>query len=395
MTVTLATWGRFHFFDLARELSRSGVLDRLHTSYPGWAATRFGVPKANVVASADLEVASRVAVRLGLRGIQPALVRMWDARVARRLQPCDLFVGLSGFCVKSISRARELGAITVLERASSHIRTQAQLLQEEAELMKAKVPQVSTLDIEREEAGYALADYVLVPSSFAADSFRAKGFPARRLRMNPLGVDLAHFRPRPDARPRDPAAPLRIVNAGALTHQKGIHYLIDAACILDSRRFEFAHIGFRGRKPPFAVPSNFLIRPRVLQSKLIDHYHQADVFVLPTIQDGFPVVIPQAMAAGLPVITTPNGSGPDLIRDGDNGFIVPIRDARAIAERLEWMYAHPVETFAMGLRARQAVANGFSWEDYRERTLKLYRSLETHQPAAERHSELALEDRHD
>ena len=193
--------------------------------------------------------------------------------------------------------------------------------------------------------------------------------------LNYLGVDLSHFRPRSDARPKTAGALFRVINAGAFTHRKGMHYLAEAARMLDARVFEFLNVGFHGGRLPFAVPHNFRVLRRVGQPALLEHYWQSDVFVLPTIEDGFPVVIPQAMACGLPVITTPNGSGPDLIRDGENGFIVPIRDARAIADRLEWMRVHPEETYAMGQRARQTVVKGLSWEEYGRRTLALYRGL--------------------
>jgi glycosyltransferase involved in cell wall biosynthesis len=90
------------------------------------------------------------------------------------------------------------------------------------------------------------------------------------------------------------------------------------------------------------------------------------VHVFPTLLDGFGRNLIEAMASGLPVITTPHCAGPDLIEDGVTGFIVPIRDADAICDRLAWLYAHPVEAMDMGRRARASV-RALTKADYRRR----------------------------
>ncbi len=79
--------------------------------------------------------------------------------------------------------------------------------------------------------------------------------------------------------------------------------------------------------------------------------------VFPTLVEGFGRNIIEAMASGLPVVTTPNCAGPDLIEDGVTGFIVPIRDVVAICEKVAWIYDHPQEAIEMGQRARARVAS--------------------------------------
>ena len=79
------------------------------------------------------------------------------------------------------------------------------------------------------------------------------------------------------------------------------------------------------------------------------------MLVFPTLGDGFGVVVPEAMAAGLPVIATPNCCAPELIRDGQDGFIVPCRDAETLARRIEALYRDRDRCLAMG-RAAQAAA---------------------------------------
>ena len=112
-----------------------------------------------------------------------------------------------------------------------------------------------------------------------------------------------------------------------------------------------------------------------------DLYSQASVFVLPSIEDGFGQVIVQAMACGIPVITTTNTGGPDVITDGKDGFIVPIRDSRAIAERLEHLYRHPDAREAMGHAALETVRKWNGWERYTNQVLSTYNQRLPHHDA--------------
>jgi glycosyltransferase involved in cell wall biosynthesis len=95
--------------------------------------------------------------------------------------------------------------------------------------------------------------------------------------------------------------------------------------------------------------------------------------VFPTLLDGMGLVVLEAMASGLPVITTPNGPG-DLVRDGVDGFVVPIRDVDAIIEKLEFLRTHPEERLRMGQNAQER-AKEFTWESYKMKVMEFVRAL--------------------
>jgi glycosyltransferase involved in cell wall biosynthesis len=80
--------------------------------------------------------------------------------------------------------------------------------------------------------------------------------------------------------------------------------------------------------------------PKVPQYELKQHYDWADLYLFPTIEDGFPVVLSQAQAAGLPVIATPNSCAPDIVCDGESGWILPIRSPSLFVQQLQWCDAH-------------------------------------------------------
>ena len=125
------------------------------------------------------------------------------------------------------------------------------------------------------------------------------------------------------------------------------------ASILRSPGHERFHFRFVG---PVSKDARTLVRslhrfaeiiPKQAQRDLPSSYAWGDLFVFPTIEDGFAVVVAQAAAAALPILTTPNCCGPDLIRDGQTGWVLPIRSPQAFSERLDWCDAHREELAAI------------------------------------------------
>ena len=132
MKITISVGGRFHAFDLARELDRHGVLHKLLTSYPKGIAQAHGVPVERVQSFVASEVFKRLARRFPTSiedRLQPAINEQFARWAARQVpQDTDLFVGWSGFSAQALERAKRNGAKTVLERGSAHIEAQAELL---------------------------------------------------------------------------------------------------------------------------------------------------------------------------------------------------------------------------------------------------------------------------
>jgi glycosyltransferase involved in cell wall biosynthesis len=157
------------------------------------------------------------------------------------------------------------------------------------------------------------------------------------------------------------------LSAGQQSVRKGTHYLLEAWRKL--RPGKEAELWLVGRMTlPHAlmrdVPGKVVVRPSLPHRQLFEIYRKASVLVFPSLCEGFGMVITEAMSQGLPVITTPNTAGPDLIRDGHNGFIVPVRDADALAEKMAWCLDNPHMLADMG-RAAAQTASAWQWSDYR------------------------------
>ena len=377
--VEISVGSRFHAFDLARELARHGMLRRLHTGYPSFAAARFGVPRAAVSSVWTGEPLNRALSTLHRRGwiaerCDPFVSARHDRIVASRLRPgADLFIGWSSQCRASLAAARRLGMTTIVERGSAHIEWQWQELRGEAERTGLAVELPDPRTIEQELAEYEEADFVAVPSAFAARTFVERGVAASKLLVNPYGVDLALF----DGAGCDPAGSaaasdeLRVLHVGRVSAQKGVHYLVDAVRLVPDARLTL--VGAIDSGMDAVVRKDYVtVVGAVPGPTLPQYYRRADVFCLLSIQDGLALVVAQAMAMGLPVIATPNTGAEELIDDGENGFVVPARDPAAVANRLRQLAHDPALRREIGRRARARVAGGFDWVHYGERARAHY-----------------------
>jgi glycosyltransferase involved in cell wall biosynthesis len=214
------------------------------------------------------------------------------------------------------------------------------------------------------------ADLVLLGSSFARDSFLAAGVPADKLVLAPYGVDHAVFSP-PRVPPdrSDPRTPFEAVFAGQLTQRKGIAELLEGwqrfVTHLPQGGARLSLIGtLVGDGHALAPYWTFGVRhlPHQTRPALAAQLRGAHVFVFPTLIEGMPLAVLEAMACGVPVVCTTHGPG-DLVRDGIEGLIVPPRDAGAVAAALARLCAdEPLRrrlAAAAAARARQ-----FGWARY-------------------------------
>ena len=375
MKVAVASAGRFHAFDLARQMERLGHLAHLYTAYPRFKVD--GLPAAKVSTFPWIMGPATLAGRIGLPGLRDRLnfpmIETFDRWMAARLAPCDVFHCLSSFGLQShrAARARH-GALTVCDRGSSHITFQNEILREEHARFDIPYRATDARIVERELAEYEFCDLISVPSSFSLRSFVEKGVPREKLRLNPYGVDLAMFH-------REPKndRTFRILFVGTVTLRKGIPYLFEAMAGLGRHGVELCVAGAveAEMRPIMAkYEGKFRYLGVVARADLHKHYSQSSVLVLPSLEEGLALVQAQAMACGVPVIATENTGAADLFTDGVEGFIVPIRDAAAIRDKIVFLYEHPEVRDAMGAAALARVRALGGWNSYGERAAATYQA---------------------
>ncbi len=325
---------------------------------------------------------SRMNVNLnGLNRIRKNLLRILGQSVAhagaRALDDECAVVASWGCAAPAFLKMKQRGGLCVLNYSLAHHRFTRKYLLEEAQrepnfsgtLNSHNYPQWLEEQFEQE---ISLADRILVGSSFVKESFLAEGVPEEKMTVVSYGADTELFEPRDDwEKPRDD---FRILFVGQIGQRKGISYLLRAYERFSGPGTSLTLVGaLQGDGKVFA-PFKGLYNhmPHLPRTALRGIYQQADVFLFPTLVEGMGIVVLEAMASGLPVITTPNGPG-DIVRDGVDGFLVPPRDVDAIVERLEFLRSNPEARMEMARNARQR-ALAFTWEAYRKNATALLMS---------------------
>jgi len=378
MKVSVSVPGRFHIFNLAHELELRGQLSQFTTSYPRFEAAKYGISRGHIDTVLRKEILQRLWAKAPafLRrrfDLQYAALELFDQRAASLLRSADIFVGCSSASLRTLRQARKMGMKTVLERGSSHILHQTRLLKEEYERAEVKGLLTDPRIIEKELKEYEEADHISVPSLFVKKTFLDKGVPESRLIHVPYGVNLAEFRQAPES-----DGVFRVVYAGGMTLQKGVHYLLQAFAELNLENSELLLIGEgSGEIQPFfrKYAGHFKWIGHAPQRELSSHYNRSSVFVLNSVQDGFGMVMLQAMACGLPVIASEHTGGPDVIDEGIEGFVIPIRSVEKLKEKLMYLYENPEIRERMGRAAALRAARGFSWSDYGDKMVAEYERI--------------------
>jgi glycosyltransferase involved in cell wall biosynthesis len=284
-------------------------------------------------------------------------------RVARAgFGSADVVYAYNGAALEIFEAARRQGLRTILDQTAAPWRWNRQLLRDERqrwpdwEDLPAEIDASGRLS-EREEAEWQLADQILCGSEFAAAAVGETGGPVERCSVLPYPAGaVPHELARKAHRAGRSRGPLRVLFVGSLQLRKGVQYLLAAKRRLVGRAVAIRLVGpsqlSQGALRDLAQELEVI--GGVPRSAVAAHFAWADVFVLPTLSEGAASVCYEAMAAGLPVITTPNAGS--AVRDGREGLIVPIRDAAALAEAIELLSADEELRLKLGANAAAAAA---------------------------------------
>lgn len=352
MKVAIVVHGRFHAFDLARAFLERGDEVMLLAPYPSRVIRRFGLEGADLRGFWVHGLLSRLAQRAAAPGrVKPPAfegpLHRWFGRWALsrlRNEPVDLICCWSGVSEELLLELQGGGAATLLTRGSAHIQKQAEILEAEGTRTGLRLEKPTPWMIEREKREYALASHICVLSSFALRSFRETGVDPGKLHLIPPGVPGERFRASPadvEARARRvlSGAPLTVLYVGALSLQKGMWDLLSVMRALPSSRFRFRLVGPLTPEVRPLLPEmrrRAEVAGKLPQGRLPEAYRRADIFLFPTLHDGFAETLAQACAAGLPAIASSHCAGPDLIEEGVTGWVLPPRAPESYAKRLQW-----------------------------------------------------------
>ena len=396
MKITIVVGGRWHAFDLAKELQSAGHLHRLITNYPYWFVRRWGIPKEKVVSLPLTFWIVKAIYRVGGETLMMRcqwIVHRWFAnRAVEYLEGSELIHGWSQWSEPSLQWAHRNAIPTVLERSSAHILEQSKLLRTEYSRLGLNWtethPKIEAMELRE----YELSTSIAIPSLFVERSFLSRNFSSHKLFKNSLGVNLRKF-----SAPQKGAEPptqndFRIIYAGSLSVRKGIPDLLEGFAEAKLPKATLTLVG--GATPELEPmlskqPDNVKQIGHRPQHELKQHYGRSHCFVMASVEEGMAMVQMQAMACGLPLICTTNTGGEDLLRlggsDGEScsngiqqfpsGFLVPIHSPKAIAYCLKRLVNEPELWRSMRQAALDIANQKLDWSAYGQRAISHYTRL--------------------
>jgi glycosyltransferase involved in cell wall biosynthesis len=303
------------------------------------------------------------------------MYRHFDGRVARRLGEIgvDAVYAYEGGALQTFRQAKRQGIPALYELTSSYWYWERNLLREEQQ----RSPEMSSLlpklfdsegHMRWKDEELALATFVIVASHHVSETL-AGVIPQDKILVVPYGA--------PPVRHRrissDSSQPLKVLFVGSLNQRKGIGYVLKAIEMLGSR-VQLTLVGRRLTPNPRVDEACNRWRwfETIPHERVMEIMTESDVLVLPSLSEGFGLVVTEALACGLPVIVTPNVGARDLIIDGQEGFVVPVCSAEAIADRLNALSRDRELLSSMSHHAQLTAARQ-SWDVYRENWSKTVR----------------------
>jgi starch synthase len=378
---TGVNWNEDGFLDRCLAFSKRLQKELRRRSFPA-------VLKPFIRTSPWRELGRQISGQLGLNQLtrhengpfsMDAVYRSLDRRVARRLANGGAVKAVYAYddgALESFRTAKSRGLKCVYDHPIAYWRKVREIQQEEANLHPEWISTLGSLaDSEEKLANkdneLSLADLVIVPSTFSKETLALMPDLKAPVEVIPYGAPAI----RASANSHDPAQKLRVLFVGALSQAKGLAYLLQAVSCLEGR----IELTLIGRRVSSVVPSRDVLSrhrwiPSLPHSELLTEMSRHDVLAFPSLHEGFGLVIPEAMAQGLVVITTPHTAGPDLISNGVDGFIVPIRASEAIEEKLDCLLTD-ARLLADMKAAAQRKASALSWETYRREIVSVARGL--------------------
>jgi glycosyltransferase involved in cell wall biosynthesis len=358
----------------ARALHAHGMLQRLlcgayrPTDIPPGLIRAFGLPD---------RVLRKVATYDRSHWTAHVQTMLFDAWAARRLEPAEALLVWYKCGLRSMQRAHAMGMKTIGQWGNVHPRQQYDVLADEYARwgLRRRMPRAV---LARALAEIACADSVICPTDQARATFRAEGVPDAKLMTIPNGVDLDRFRRAGDL----PAHPFRVLFVGQVGFRKGVPYLLQAWQCLGWRD---AELWLAGNVDADMRPllARFASLPGIRMLGYVAHpvelYRAADVFAFPSLLEGSAKVNFEALACGLPVVTTPNAGG--VVRDGVDGWVVPLRDPQALAAALDRLRTNGGLRRDMGAAARARAAE-FPWRRHGEAVVAAVRAIGDGQASA-------------
>lgn len=372
MKVLYSAPNKSHHYIYAKALYDANVLSKFLSGYPRFSSHskididptliyRADILQSIYIASLKAHLSNKISSELAyLSKIEQ------DKKAKKFLKDADIFLFYSGSGLESSRLAKKLGKISIVEAVNSHVNYQESILKQEYLELGLPWRPFHKREKERRITEYEEADYILMPSNFVKRSFLLAGFPENKLLKVPYGVKkLDTLDKTENLRNENNSEDFKVLFVGTISVRKGIRYLLEAFKMLKHKKKKLILVGPVGDEALLSLISkteNVEYKGVLKGRKLLEEYQNADVFCLPSIEEGLALVIGEALSAGLPVIATFNTGAGELITEGAQGFLVEIKNAFAISEKLNLLADNPKLLEKLKASAKQTFYYKNGWD---------------------------------
>jgi glycosyltransferase involved in cell wall biosynthesis len=374
---------------VAQAFESEGKLDALFTSISGWKGGGLvrqypTIPLRKIHSKATREVFRLLSKKMGMNSLLKhesgicSTDRVWrevDDWASKRIPASSKLVyAYEDAALHSFKVAKSRGMKAIYDLPIGYWRASLEIYQKEIDHFPEFAPLIQGLmdspeKRERKDEELELADRVHVCSRFVKSTLIRFGYPEEKIRVMQFGApNIPSQGPKPKILKN---RALKVLFVGRMDQRKGIGYLLKAMEHFDPKEVEFHMVGAK----PSSMNVLNLYWSRVHDHGTLDQQKvwklmgECDLFVFPTLFEGQALVVLEAMACGLPVVVTPNAGADRVVRDGKDGFIIPIRSMESIVEKISWAKNNTEELQTMGESAVNR-SREFTWESYQAEILR-------------------------
>ena len=380
MKARVITTIRSHYFHLARGLHKHGLLSDIYSGYPKF--------KLRNEKHLDHKIKTFPYFTTPLLFAQRYIKKFVDhssyihyfthkkfSNYISNLDNPNHLIAMSLLGLEAGDAVQKNGKFWICDVPTTHKLFRNDLIEEEYKNYNLKFIKDSQKLIDRELLEYENSDFISVPSKFVYDTFVKYGF-KKKLFLNPFGsAPILNKKLKKKINHNK----FRAIFVGQVCLRKGIFYLIEAFKKFKHQDKELIIIGNIDSdiKDMFLkkLDSDIKFLGAVPHDMLKDYYLSSNVLVLPSIEEGFSLVLGEAMSFGCPVITTTNSGAEQNIIDGEHGFIIPIRSSNDIFEKMQLLADDLELQKKLSTNCLSYIDKIRGWETYGDKWANFIRSL--------------------
>lgn len=361
MRVSIISFGKFHAFDLARELKSNNLKVRLYSSYPYFIAKKYGLKYNEHFSFFFLQIIDRLTKRKISNILKLIFAKFLEILIRADQDFIIAWSDTPNFLIKFFKRRYK--SLIIIERGSTHIEYQNKILKDEHKKFNINF-EISKEIIINEKNNYNECDYISIPSKFVKESFLEYNFPKSKLLVNPYGSDLSKFFPFKRRNKR-----FTILTVGHGSFRKGLLYVLKAHNYIKGEFIHY-HVGsIENYIKDFSKSfTSFRHIESQSQEKLREYYQKSDVFILATLEEGLSLTLLEAMACGLPIVTTKNSGVESIKSKLKFAEIIKPKNSNEIAKKINFFQDNLNLKRQYSENSLKIVSEGgFSWSDYGKR----------------------------